>query len=105
MSKRLFLENIKNGVLQINFKENKSLFSIDTFVIKDLIAKIRMGFGYGLSEPEINQLFGKGVECNLLQPGAYWKKGKIKICVEFIPDETESESPLDDIRQHIDSNI
>ncbi|MBD2097049.1 hypothetical protein H6F90_18275 [Trichocoleus sp. FACHB-591] len=29
----------------------------------------------------------------------------MRICVEFIPDKTESDSPLDDIREHIDSNI
>src|SRR6476646_11976777 len=99
MSKRLFLENLKNGVLHVDFKGDKHLFQIDTFVVKDLIGRIKRSCGYDISEAERNQLFGKGIECNFLQPGADWKTGKIRICVEFIPDETESESPLDDIRQ------
>lgn len=58
--------------------------------------------------------FGKGVDCEILKPDAKgWKKGKlrIRITVEFCPDEIEEktegvatqnsrvESPLDDIRQ------
>jgi hypothetical protein len=105
MSKRLYLENLKNGVLNLDFKGDKYLFNTNTFVVEDLLTKIKQSCRYDISESEQSQLFGKGVECNLLQPGADWRKGKIRICVEFIPHETESESPLDDIRQHIDSNI
>jgi hypothetical protein len=49
--------------------------------------------------------FREGKECEILQVGANgWTKGKIrlKISLEFIPDEPEInkiESPLDDIRQ------
>lgn len=52
----------------------------------------------------------KGKECEFLRVGAKgWQKGKlkIKITLEFFPDETEIceiESPLDDIRRRIDSN-
>lgn len=48
-----------------------------------------------------------GKECEILQVGSNgWKKGKIrlKVSLEFIPDEPEIkeiESPLDDIRQSI----
>ncbi|WLT37122.1 hypothetical protein NON20_14000 [Synechocystis sp. B12] len=55
--------------------------------------------------------FEKGVECKILQAGSSgWKKGKIKInvCVEFIPDEPEPneyQSPLDEIRQEIQSDL
>ncbi|MBW4489117.1 MAG: hypothetical protein KME12_15115 [Trichocoleus desertorum ATA4-8-CV12] len=102
MSKRLLLESLKNGVLHVDFKGDKHLFQTETFVVKDLISRIKHSCGYDISEAERNQLFGKGIECNFLQPGADWKKGRIKMSIEFIPDETES--PLDDIRQHIDSN-
>jgi KGK domain len=52
-----------------------------------------------------------GTACDLLQPdGKGWQKGKLKICFEFIPEESEStltesdlskthSSPLDEIRQ------
>jgi len=48
---------------------------------------------------------GDGMDCEILKIGAKgWQKGKIKIrvSVEFCPDEpeiTEPESPLDDIRR------
>jgi len=56
--------------------------------------------------------FNEGVECDVLQPGKTWQKGKfrIKITLEFCPDEpepqataeiTETESPLDDLRRMI----
>ena len=52
-----------------------------------------------------------GTDCSLLQPDAKgWQKGKLKMCFEFIPEETEPLatqdklveshlSPLDEIRQ------
>ena len=55
-----------------------------------------------------NQWFNQGVDCELLEAGKNWKKGKVKINIqlEFIPDEPEPEikdndSVLDDIRQSI----
>lgn len=40
-----------------------------------------------------------GVECEILSPSKLWRKGKIKISLEFIPDEYES--PLDEIRREM----
>jgi KGK domain len=60
--------------------------------------------------------FISGVTVSLLQPGLKgWQKGKLKICFEFTPEETESvvtqkitvenhHSPLDEIRQLVDSS-
>ncbi|MBD2119438.1 KGK domain-containing protein [Trichocoleus sp. FACHB-262] len=49
--------------------------------------------------------FGNGIDCEVLELGdKAWRKGKIKIkvSIEFHPDESEAtESPLDDIRQAI----
>jgi hypothetical protein len=59
----------------------------------------------------IINILSNGTNCNLLQPdGKGWQKGKLKICFEFIPEETETvatqttpvetqPSPLDEIRQ------
>lgn len=51
--------------------------------------------------------FHEGQECEILRAGSQgWQKGKLKINVtlEFIPDEPEIEtSPLDDVRQEINS--
>ncbi len=40
--------------------------------------------------------FGEGVSCEILQPSKTWKKGKvrIKITLEFCPDEPETLEPL-----------
>ena len=53
--------------------------------------------------------FQDGEECEILKAGSSgWRKGKFKLKVnvtlEFIPDEPETESPLDDIRQEINQN-
>ena len=48
--------------------------------------------------------FSQGEECEILRAGSPgWQKGKIKINVilEFIPDEPEETSPLDDVRQEL----
>ncbi|AFY40708.1 KGK domain-containing protein [Nostoc sp. PCC 7107] len=51
--------------------------------------------------------FTEGIECEILKLGAKaWQPGKIriKVTLEFIPDEpkiTEPESPLDDLRRMI----
>lgn len=39
--------------------------------------------------------FGEGVSCEILQPSKTWKKGKvrIKITLEFCPDEPETPEP------------
>jgi hypothetical protein len=43
-----------------------------------------------------------GVECEMLSPNKSWRKGKVKISLEFIPDESdEYESPLDEIRREM----
>ncbi|GAX42528.1 hypothetical protein NIES4075_35290 [Tolypothrix sp. NIES-4075] len=43
----------------------------------------------------------EGVDCEILKPGGYWKRGKLRVRVtlEFCPDEPES--PLDDLRQQL----
>ncbi|AFY46505.1 KGK domain protein [Nostoc sp. PCC 7524] len=52
-----------------------------------------------------NQWFNQGIDCEILKPGSQgWQTGKLKIKVtlEFIPDQPnipEPESPLDDLRR------
>ncbi|MBD2771440.1 KGK domain-containing protein [Iningainema tapete] len=42
----------------------------------------------------------KGQSCQILKPGSKnWQKGKVRIRLEFCPDEYSS--PLDDIRQQL----
>ena len=54
-----------------------------------------------------NAWFYEGKKCEILQAGSQgWQKGKIKINVtlEFIPDESEEKSPLDDVRQELNKD-
>lgn len=47
-------------------------------------------------------LIDDGVECELLQPGSQeWQKGKLKICIEFIPDKLNHSSELDILRSRM----
>lgn len=66
--------------------------------------------GYTKSYKTNNKWLLDGKDCEILQVGSNgWKKGKIrlKLSLEFIPDEPEMneiESPLDDIRQSINQS-
>ncbi|MGF1934705.1 MAG: KGK domain-containing protein [Nostoc sp. ChiQUE02] len=62
-----------------------------------------------------SRIFGEGFEYCVLIPGQQWRTGKIRLRLEFCPDETEIEdkqknnrleikqenSPLDDLRQQL----
>ncbi|MHC5595259.1 MAG: KGK domain-containing protein [Nostoc sp.] len=58
-----------------------------------------------------SRVFEQGFECCVLIPGQQWRTGKIRVRLEFCPDETEIEdnrlnikqesSPLDDLRQQL----
>lgn len=100
------------------------------FKINDLMQAIKSAFQYagfphlvselkakgGIPTPDSNTWFKQGVDCEVMKPNAKgWKKGKvrIKILLEFCPDEpeveeiaqsngmVEPESPLDDLRQRV----
>ncbi|MEH1920412.1 KGK domain-containing protein [Nostoc sp.] len=56
-----------------------------------------------------SRIFGEGFECCVLIPGQQWRTGKIRVSLEFCPDEIEDyrldikqeNSPLDDLRQQL----
>ncbi|MEA5552739.1 KGK domain-containing protein [Anabaena cylindrica UHCC 0172] len=50
---------------------------------------------------EKKRWLNEGVDCEIMKPGGYWKKGKLRVRVtlEFCPDEPES--PLDDLRNKL----
>lgn len=99
MSEKISLEDFKKSVLYINFQGRRVLLSPNTFLVEDLIEKVKASFINSVSENEREQLFGDGIDCQLLNPSSNWQVGKVKFSIEFIPDETDS--PLDDIRQQI----
>jgi hypothetical protein len=69
-----------------------------TFRKKELIQKLAEQIA-SKSESQ-NEWFFEGVECEVLSPKQTWKKGKIRITIEFLPDsENHSVSDLDGLRQ------
>jgi hypothetical protein len=40
------------------------------------------------------KLFASGLECELLRPGDFWKKGKVKLRLEFEHDDSETSNTL-----------
>jgi len=100
MTQKTNLKDFENGVLDIDFEGNRTLFSsIHTFIVSDLISNLKSILAYGLSQDEREAFFAEGVKCRLLKPGNDWQEGKLQISIHFIPDEVDS--PLDDIRQAI----
>lgn len=109
----------KENVINLNeennnyydFLTNHPMFKLDNLE-KKMLCKI-LGAS-SLQEIEENNYYKKrkklldeGLDCEILSLGAKkWRKGKlrIKVVVEFCPDEPEKvepESPLDDIRKTI----
>ncbi len=104
-----------DDVVSVSLSEinNKSFFSHPTFKISHLMAKINESLNYKISEEEKKQLLGDGVNGEILKTNSQgWRKGKLRLKLEFCPDEPEQEailesnllgasesSPLDDLRQ------
>lgn len=93
MEKRQLLND--NDVISVE-DVNKVFISHKTFTLEEFLqATFKKFFG---DEVGKRWLF-EGVPCQTLSPGKSWRKGKVKITIEFIADEPES--PLDEIRREI----
>jgi len=96
MGDRSFLD--KNDVLWIDRPKNGWVVIGDrTFRAGDFIADMKPHL-QGLGNAK-EMLLGEGLECEVLRPGSNWQKGKVRLCLEFCPDQPES--PLDDLRQNL----
>ncbi|PSF33604.1 KGK family protein [Aphanothece hegewaldii CCALA 016] len=96
MSEKKILLN-RDDVVSINNYEDKIILSHVTFQVKEFVEDLMKQIDK--SEERREKWGQKGVECEILSPNTGWKKGKIRITLEFIPEEPES--ILDDIRQTI----
>lgn len=56
-----------------------------TFKVSEYITMI-------LARLESENLFEDGLECQLLKPGYYWKKGKVKLRLEFLTETSDAVS-------------
>jgi KGK domain len=81
----------------ISFVESVPLSLSQTVKFTEFIEKLKTrALNYEIDQSLINE----GVECELLQPGSQgWKKGKIKIRFEFVPDDITHLSELDEFRE------
>lgn len=118
------LEPQENQDCVISFLQLKTMFKGGEFMDYVLKAFSREGLPGlyklfspkgGIPQKDEYYWFNQGIECELLKPHRNWKKGKlrIKISLEFCPDEPDEEIPpvnqsgnesdafLDDIRQNM----
>ena len=95
MDKRKILNS--EDVISVNDSDKiNTVINHKTFTVQELLGALFLKWFN--SDVGKKWLF-EGTECQYLAPGKLWKKGKIKISLEFIPDEVES--PLDEIRREM----
>jgi hypothetical protein len=97
MNRRELLND--QDVISVDDKE-KIVINHKTFTVKEFLD---LFFADYFSDDTAKKWFFDGVDCELLAPGKNWRKGKIKITLEFIPDEVES--PLDEIRREMRQDL
>ena len=81
-------------VISIENKDDNVLIAHHTYKAEEFLNRLGKHIDRNKKEKWIEQ----GVECKILSPNQNWQKGKIKICLQFIPDRPES--VLDDIREN-----
>ncbi|MTF38770.1 KGK domain-containing protein [Cyanobacterium aponinum] len=86
----------QNDVIQIKNDKTRWVMKQTTFTANEFISTIINSYTSG---EELKEWSKNGVEAQVLVPRKPWRKGKIRLSIEFIPDESEIESPLDDFRQ------
>jgi hypothetical protein len=96
MEKRQLLNN--EDVISVA-DSDKIFINHKTFTLQELLTAL---FSKWFNNDLGKRWLFEGTECQYLAPGKLWKKGKIKISLEFIPDEVES--PLDEIRREMTDN-
>ncbi|WP_066375925.1 MULTISPECIES: KGK domain-containing protein [unclassified Anabaena] len=99
--------NINDDV--IHFYQQYIQDVYNTQIAFQLLRAIQKIWSTYRSESE-SQLFDEGLDCYVLAPGKTWRKGKIRLRFEFLPDESEPKeiqdnnletSPLDDLREKL----
>lgn len=98
----------------ISMAQDTNLTEASTSTGEELMERLKylVHRSSNLEEDKASDWFGDGVNCKLLlAQGGGWQKGKIRILFEFVPDKptptkplipTDSTSPLDDLRSHLE---
>lgn len=78
----------------IHMESSENLGSGSTSRISEIRKDIEHRFSY-----QQQWVSEDGAECELLQEGGKWQKGRIRLKLEFVPD--KEESPLDEFRSDL----
>ncbi|GAX37880.1 KGK domain-containing protein [Nodularia sp. NIES-3585] len=78
----------------IHMESSKNLGAGSTSRIGEIRQVIKNLFSYSPS-----WISDDGVQCELLREGRRWQSGRIRLRLEFVPD--EEESPLDELRSDL----
>lgn len=67
-----------------------------TFKVSELAEALKLGFigERGSNEEAAIKLFGEGIACEILAPYKNWQQGKVRITLEFCPDEPDAEAAM-----------
>ena len=84
-----------NEVITITNHEDNVLIGHHTYQASEFLSRL----GKHIDRHKKKKWIDEGVPCKILSPNQNWQKGKIKICLQFIPDQPES--VLDDIRKEL----
>jgi len=79
-------------VISISNPDDNVLLGHHTYKAEEFLNRL----GKHIDKHKKDRWIEKGVPCKILSPNQQWQKGRIKICLEFIPDKPES--IFDDIR-------
>lgn len=67
----------------VSYKGTASLVSSQTFTVEELHKVIRANRG-----PLYDPWYVEGLPCKVMRPGQGWQKGRLRVTVEFCPDES-----------------
>ena len=79
-------------VISIKNADDNVLLGHHTYKAEEFLNRL----GKHIDKHKKDRWIDKGVPCKMLAPNQQWQKGRVKICLQFIPDKPES--ILDDIR-------
>lgn len=87
----------RQDVITLEDEKTKIKMSHKTFTSDEFLTKLQESIGVN---EEAKEWFKNGVCANVLVEGKLWRKGKVRLSIEFIPDESsQSPSLLDDFRK------
>jgi hypothetical protein len=76
----------------VHMDPGQSMLSTPTFKVEQLKERFRSYKNH--LHPAIEEWVGEGIRCEILRSGKGWQKGKVRLQVQFIPNEPDEPSSL-----------